>query len=200
MVTPDVVSARCPLPRVRVVESDAGFAPSAVARRCARWLASTLIALVFVVPSPAQAQGAVCVPAVSPMPVGVIVLNPGAPVEGQSVSISAGLFGFVPSSATAQVQGSTITVTLSGVFLAIGLPPPQIVCASTSVGPLASGAYTVEAYAVDPAFPGVPPTFVSSTPLVVAAAPRLVPVGSMPLSFVLALMLLAGGLRMLRGS
>lgn len=106
---------------------------------------------------------------------GFLGISPAAPGVDQPVLISAGRHGFQPTGLTVEVQGSTITATLSGFFLIIGLPPPNYACASSAIGPLAAGAYTVEAYVVDSSLPGEPAALIASAPLVVGATATSIP-------------------------
>src|SRR5436309_14771436 len=74
--------------------------------------------------------------------------TPPAPSAAQSVAITAGMVDYEPFSATATVQGNTITMTLTASYLGF-VTPPALSCSTGSVGPLPPGVYVVNLFVVD---------------------------------------------------
>src|SRR6478736_2325252 len=99
-----------------------------------------ILALCFVAVAPCAAQSTLCStpPGGDPLNPAVINFSPAAPNASQLVTVSVGIGGYTPLSATATVQGSTINVMLNSFYINVGTPPPRD-CTTTSVGPLLPG-------------------------------------------------------------
>lgn len=98
---------------------------------------------------------------------GYLSFEPGSPLAGQPITVTAGRIAFIPQSAAISVQGNVIDVTLTGGFIDYIPPPP--VCISVVIGALPAGSYTVNLRAFDPAL--VPPgaVFLTSKTLIVGS-------------------------------
>jgi hypothetical protein len=70
-----------------------------------------------------------------------LLVDPAAPNPQQQIMITVGVFSYDAQSASIQVQGNAIDVTLTAAF--IGFTPPPPTCVASVIGPLAPGTYTV---------------------------------------------------------
>ena len=156
-----------------------------------------LIAAAYILAPHAHAQVSLCSGPAVPgfVGLGFLGLHPPMPDSAQIVAIDVGRIAYNPLSVSTQIQGNVVNVTLTGSFIVIGVPPP-IACLSTTVGPLAPGAYTVNAYLTDAAFPTAPPSLFLTTALSVLPAP--IPASSMSTLAMLAALVAFGGLHALR--
>lgn len=102
-------------------------------------------------------------------PASILQVEPAAPTSIDTVFITAGTRGFVPSSQHVNVQGSTIDVTVFGT-LEPGSHPAA--CATVGLMPIASGTYTINYIQVEEPGGARSSTLIATSTLTVADAGR----------------------------
>ncbi|HET6545187.1 MAG TPA: hypothetical protein VFG55_00400 [Rhodanobacteraceae bacterium] len=95
-------------------------------------------------------------------------IDPAAPDATQVMTFTVGQTAFDPTTLSAQIDGSTVNVLLSGTPNPI-TAAPQATCLSTAIGPFASGSYTVRVIVLPS--DATPPYVAATSPLDVAEAP-----------------------------